>query len=516
MYRIISALVITAATCGCRSNDQATVEANDDATKLFAEKHRPQLHFSPAEHWMNDPNGMVYHKGEYHLFYQYYPEGLVWGPMHWGHAVSNDLVHWKHLPVALYPDSLGLIFSGSAVVDKKNTSGFGTAANPPLVAIFTYHSVEKEKAGRTDYQYQGIAYSTDDGRTWTKYNQNPVLNNQGVKDFRDPKVFWHDESEKWIMILAVKDHVELWGSSDLKSWEKHSEFGYEFGAHGGVWECPDLFYCKIDGEENGKWVMLVSINPGAVNGGSGTQYFVGSFDGKTFTPDTDNNTTLWVDHGADNYAGVTYSSAPDNRDIFIGWMSNWAYAQAVPTSPWRSAMTLPRDLSLRRVDNRLILRSTLSPETARLVTGSKSPQDLTVMDSAEVSTGIDLSSAMASATFEAKDFAIKLFNDQGQKLMVGFDEAKNQFYIDRGAAGRNDFSENFNAFLIAPRVSATEKIRVTFVADVSSIEVFFDDGLTVMTSLHFPDVPLSRMKIKTGSKSTIEDLAIKELGSIWR
>src|SRR5688572_327195 len=241
----------------------------------YNEPYRPQLHFTPEAKWMNDPNGMVYHNGEYHLFYQYYPDSTVWGPMHWGHAVSKDLAHWEHLPIALYPDSLGYIFSGSAVVDNGNTTGFGTADKPALVAVYTYHDAKKEKAGRIDYQTQGIAYSVDDGRTWKKYEKNPVLKNPGIKDFRDPNVFWHEASKKWVMILAVLDHVEMYNSSDLKSWTKLSEFGKDFGAHGGVWECPDLFPLTIEGESKEKWVMLVSINPGGPNVGSATQYFIG-------------------------------------------------------------------------------------------------------------------------------------------------------------------------------------------------------------------------------------------------
>lgn len=253
--------------------------------KLYAEKYRPLFHFTPKEKWMNDPNGMVYHKGEYHLFYQYHPESMVWGPMHWGHAVSKDLVHWTHLPIALYPDSLGMIFSGSAVVDKNNTTGFGTPGNPPLVAIFTYHHAEREKEGKNDFQTQGIAYSLDKGRSWTKYERNPVIGNMGVRDFRDPKVFWHEETKKWVMVLVAGDHAELYGSPDLKTWTKLSEFGKEFGAHGGVWECPDLFPLTVEGEETKKWVMIININPGAPNGGSGTQYFLGDFDGKVFSCD---------------------------------------------------------------------------------------------------------------------------------------------------------------------------------------------------------------------------------------
>ncbi|MGC1242547.1 MAG: glycoside hydrolase family 32 protein [Chryseosolibacter sp.] len=506
--------VVFASFYGCRSNEAPSSVA--DATSFYTEKYRPQLHFSPKENWMNDPNGMVYYKGDYHLFYQYYPDGMVWGPMHWGHAVSTDLIYWKHLPIALYPDSLGLIFSGSAVADEKNTSGFGTANKPPLVAIFTYHSVEKEKAGRTDYENQGIASSIDSGKTWTKYENNPVLKNQGVKDFRDPKVFWHDETGKWVMILAVKDHVELWGSPDLKSWNKLSDFGYTFGAHGGVWECPDLFYSKIEGEDKGKWVMIVSINPGGPNGGSATQYFTGEFDGTSFKPDTEAHTTSWLDYGPDNYAGVTYSNAPDSRNIFIGWMSNWAYAGVVPTSPWRSAMTLPRELSLSRVGNRLYVRSTLSPETSKLVTTSASTGKLVINDSTVIGGGMDFSKAMVAGSIPARDFTIELFNDQDQKLVIGFDEGQNHFFIDRGFAGSNDFSKDFNSRSVAPRVSTNDDIAFTFVSDVSSLEIFFDDGLTVMTTLFFPDEPLTKMSVRSAGPLPVENLEVKELHSIWR
>lgn len=265
----------------CGTNGKVADPSAVDTT-FYTEPYRLQFHFSPKANWMNDPNGLVHYNGEYHLFYQYYPDGTKWGPMHWGHAVSKDLFHWEHLPIALYPDSLGLIFSGSAVADVKNTSGFGSMQNPPLVAIFTYHSMEKEKVGKTDYQNQGVAYSVDNGRTWTKYENNPVLKNQGIKDFRDPKVFWHEASAKWVMILAVKDHVELWNSKDLKVWNKLSDFGIDYGGHGGVWECPDLFEATIEGTSEKRWVMLVSINPGGPNGGSATQYFIGDFNCITF------------------------------------------------------------------------------------------------------------------------------------------------------------------------------------------------------------------------------------------
>ncbi|NND62558.1 MAG: glycoside hydrolase family 32 protein, partial [Flavobacteriaceae bacterium] len=318
------------------------IPIENEETSLYAEKFRPQFHFSPPEKWMNDPNGLVYHNGIYHLFYQFYPEDVVWGPMHWGHAVSEDLIHWEHKPIALYPDELGYIFSGSAVVDIENTSEFGTAENPPLVAIYTYHLMEGEKAGRNDFQTQGIAFSLDNGETWTKYEGNPVIGNTDIRDFRDPKVFWDEERSKWVMALVAGDHVKLYDSSNLKDWRLLSEFGKEVGAHGGVWECPDLFKLKVEESEEEKWVLLVSINPGAPNGGSGTQYFVGDWDGTTFSS---NQSHEWIDLGRDNYAGVTFNNVPDDTRKFIGWMSNWDYAQSTPTKGWRSAMTLPRDVT---------------------------------------------------------------------------------------------------------------------------------------------------------------------------
>src|SRR5688572_4628821 len=382
-------IVITLAVVSCKEPPPATKVA-------YTEKYRPQFHFTPKARWMNDPNGMVYYEGEYHLFYQYYPDGDVWGPMHWGHTVTTDLVVWEHLPIALYPDSLGMIFSGSAVVDEKNSSGFGSTDSPPLVAVFTYHDAVKEKEGRSDYQTQGIAYSLDKGRSWKKYDKNPVIANPGVRDFRDPKVFWHEESKQWIMTLVAADHAELYGSADLKLWTKLSEFGKEYGNHGGVWECPDLFQLPVEGEGIQKWVMIININPGAPNGGSGTQYFVGEFDGKKFTSDTEQARTSWLDYGPDDYAGITWSNAPDGRKIFMGWMNNWSYAQVVPTSPWRGGTTVARDLSLVRIDGSLYVKSVVAVELEKLIAEVKTFQTIVVTDSVDLtdSLGFPITTSM--------------------------------------------------------------------------------------------------------------------------
>ena len=328
------------------------VKTQAPTSVIADEPHRPKIHFTPKANWMNDPNGMVFYNNQYHFFYQYYPDSTIWGPMHWGHATSTDLVHWQHQPIALYPDSLGYIFSGSAVVDENNTSGFGKDGKPPLVAIFTSHDPVGEKAGKIDFQKQSIAYSVDEGKTWTKYANNPVVKNPGIRDFRDPKVSWYEAGKKWIMALAAQDHISFYSSKDLKTWNRESDFGKEFGAHGGVWECPDLFPLDYEGKQ--VWILFVSINPGGPNGGSATQYFTGVFDGNKFTPyQTD---TRWIDYGPDDYAGVTWSNT-GKRKIFIGWMSNWNYANIVPTKKWRNAATIPRDLTIEKIGDKYMLCS---------------------------------------------------------------------------------------------------------------------------------------------------------------
>ncbi len=321
IMKTILTVIVTLFIFACSVKEPAK-EDNQLKNEYYTEKYRPQFHFSPEEKWMNDPNGMVYYEGEYHLFYQYYPDSTVWGPMHWGHAVSSDMVHWEHLPVALAPDEHGYIFSGSAVVDWKNTSGLGKDGQPPLIAIFTYHKPEDEKTGEDYLQTQGIAYSNDKGRTWTKYGE-LVLKNQGIIDFRDPKVNWHENSQQWIMTLAVQDHIEFYSSTNLISWDYESGFGKKLGGHGGVWECPDLFQLNVEGSNEKQWVLFVSICPGGPNGGSATQYFVGDFEGSKFT--IKQSDTKWIDHG---------------RRLFLGWMSNWNYATVVPTEKWRNAIHL--------------------------------------------------------------------------------------------------------------------------------------------------------------------------------
>ena len=478
----------------------------------YNEPHRLQMHFSPKSKWMNDPNGMVYSNGIYHLFYQHYPDSNIWGPMHWGHATSKDLVHWEHQPIALYPDSLGYIFSGSAVLDANNTSGFGKDGKAPMVAIFTHHNAQEEKTGTSTFQNQSIAYSLDEGKTWTKYAGNPVLKNPGIKDFRDPKVSWHEESKRWIMTLATLDRISFFSSPDLKTWSKESEFGASIGAHGGVWECPDLFPLDYNGKKI--WVLLVSINPGGPNKGSATQYFTGEFDGTTFTPfQTD---TRWVDYGPDNYAGVTWFNT-GNRKIFIGWMSNWLYANTVPTEAWRNAATAPRDLNIKEIDGKYMIASTPVKELDVLDEPAISVEniDATNYDLSKKTGEINGPWKLKIDGKKIADFSITFSNEQGEKIIVGYDKNKNNYFIDRSKSGIISFNKEFAATHFAPRISNKESLDVTLIVDNSSIELFADDGLTVMTEVFFPNQLLNKIHIGSPDHLVIQNLQFNRLNMIW-
>lgn len=512
-----STLLFTLAVLLMGCKDRVKEKPNKEPKETtYTEQYRPQFHFSPPEKWMNDPNGLVYNQGVYHLFYQYYPDDIVWGPMHWGHATSKDMVHWEHKPIALYPDEHGLIFSGSAVVDKNNTSGFSNNGEAPLVAIFTYHSMEGEKAGRTDFQTQGIAYSLDNGETWTKYEGNPVIGNNGIKDFRDPKVFWHKDSQKWILTLVAGDHAKFYASKNLKDWEHLSDFGKTQGAHGGVWECPDLFRLPVEGTDEEKWVLIISINPGAPNGGSGTQYFIGDFDGQKFT--SDQKEPKWLDYGTDNYAGITYNNTPNDERIFIGWMSNWDYARNTPTQKWRSAMTVPRELSLKKMGDDIVLTnyplkqlevltSHVLAENAQMGSGAS---DTLVVDGLNQSQ-IELETA-------SKNFTLIFKNDLDETLELTMDANNNTFIVDRTKSGSVDFQSEFGNkkhFMPMGMLNdGTHKIKILL--DWSSIEVFMNEGVYVMTEQLFPTEAYNTLIVQNGSdESDIRLESIKHMESVW-
>ena len=466
------------------------IKQSDSFDFDYKEKYRPAYHFTPEYGWMNDPNGMVYLDGEYHLFYQYNPFGAMWGNMHWGHAVSTDLTSWTYLPVAIGPDSLGAIFSGSAVIDKYNTAGFGENA---MVAIYT-------SAGKV--QTQSIAYSTDKGRTFTKYDKNPVIANPDIPDFRDPKVFWHKESNQWVMALATKQTITFYGSPNLKEWSRLSEFGEGIGDHGGVWECPDLFPLSYNGKT--KWVLLVSINPGGPNGGSATQYFVGDFDGKTFKPDA-LPYPLWIDYGRDNYAGVTWSNIPeaDGRRIFIGWMSNWDYANQVPTKYFRSANTVPRELKLASNGNHLILISYPVKEINALKNKEKNLiDDITVTTEYRIEKLLSVNEGTYEIEFTvtpntADIVGFSLENTKNEKVEVKFDKAAKQIILDRRTSGLSAFKDNFASEMKAP-LTAGKEYRIRLLVDKASVELFVNEGETVMTSIFFPTESMNSLKLFTG------------------
>lgn len=649
---------------GCTTNRNLQTDSGINpltAGISFDETHRLQFHFTPASGWMNDPNGTVYYDGEYHLFYQHNPDSTVWSPMHWGHAISTDLVHWEHLPVALAPDHLGTIFSGSAVVDEKNTSGLGTAENPPMVAIYT-------SAGKT--QQQSLAFSLDRGRSWTKYEGNPVLTNPGIQDFRDPKVMWYEEGQEWIMSLAVADQISFYSSPNLIDWKHESDFGAAgIGGHDGVWECPDLIRMPVEGNGREKWVLLVSVNPGGPNGGSATQYFVGDFDGSRFVLDkqfeqeltaeqpaprgelftgfeattfedwevegdafgtnpaagtlpdqqrvmgftgnrlansyrngdpstgtltspgfiinsdyinllvgggnhegrtgaqlvvdgevvrssTGNNSErldwvswntqefrnrkakiqiydretgdwgyilvdnilfsseparekqegIWLDYGRDNYAGVTWSNVPesDGRKLFMGWMSNWEYAKKVPTTNWRSAMTIARSLKLQQTPVGLRVSSWPVEELQNIRRQSYTLHRQVIADTFDLSRNAPFTTSTFDLQLKLErlspqgEFVVELSNEAGQRMLIGYDALREQYFTDRRQAGKNDFSEDFGGIHYAPRIAAGDDFSVRLLVDIASVEMFADNGATVMTDIFFPQEEFTRIRVISG------------------
>jgi fructan beta-fructosidase len=492
-----------------------TVEAQ--TAPSYAERYRPQYHFTPAANWMNDPNGLVYYAGEYHLFYQYNPFGIKWGHMSWGHAVSPDLVHWRHLPVAIPEENGVMAFSGSAVVDWNNTSGFGRAGEPPLVAIYSGH--------REKNQSQYIAYSTDRGRTWTRYAGNPVLD-IGSADFRDPKVFWYEPDKHWVMVVALSpEHkIRFYGSPDLKRWTQLGEFG-PAAAVGGVWECPDLFQLPVDGDaKNTRWVLIVNLNPGAIAGGSGTQYFIGNFDGSRFTADASSaSTTLWADYGKDFYAAVSWSEIPsaDGRRIWIGWMNNWLYGGEIPTSPWRSAMSVPRTLALRTTGEGIRLVQQPVAELQRLrgmrrhLASQQIPEGTTALTARGIS-GTALEIVAELEVGAASELGLKVRTGSGEETTIGIDPRAGQLFVDRSRSGDVGFHPEFTGRHAAPLAVKNGRVQLHVFVDRSSVEVFAGAGETVITDQVFPS-PESRgvALYAKGGAARLISLDAWPLRSVW-
>lgn len=498
LIAVATGILVSVAMTGCDEDPMESLYI--DNNDYYEEAYRPLVHFTPQKYWMNDPNGMIYLDGEYHLFYQYNPQTAFWGNMSWGHAVSKDLMHWENLPVALTKDHLGDIFTGSAVIDTKNTAGFGENA---LVAIYT-SSGEK--------QTQSIAYSLDKGRTFTKFAGNPVLANDGRVDFRDPKVFWYERGNCWIMSLATSQTISFYKSANLRVWEKLSEFGDGIGSHGGVWECPDLFAVNYEGKE--KWVLLVSINPGGPNGGSATQYFVGDFDGTSFKADP-LSYPLWVDYGKDNYAGVTWNNAPDNRHLFIGWMSNWQYAGTVPSMVWRGGATLPRELALKKhPDGYPVLTAEVVKEIEGIAGEWRTISSAN--GSYELGTDTPYQLEITMTMVEDAKCVLVMKNGEGEKLPFTLDRRDNRLTIDRSASGKTSFSGDFGIKVVSPMNLSGDKLTLMLYVDRSSIECLLNGGLVQQTNLVYPKEMYTILSMESSEgKVTVDAVKVRNLNRVW-
>lgn len=437
--------------------------------------YRPKIHFSPEKGWMNDPNGMVYVDGVYHFFYQKYPYDTSWGPMHWGHATSRDLIHWEHQPIALYPDELGFIFSGSAVYDTQNSSEYGTNENPPIIAIYTSHH-------KDGLEQQSIAYSNDKGRHFEKSYLNPVIKNPGISDFRDPKAFWNPVRRCWSLVLAAQDRVFFYASQDMKNWEKTGEFGPEGNHVKGVWECPDLFPIEYKGKN--VWVLVVSMTKASEDDHCKMQYFLGDFDGEKFLCTYPSDEPRWLDEGFDNYAAVTFQNAKDV--LLMGWGMNWQYAAQTPTEEYCGQATLARKLSLTEVDGALTLVA--APAGLEKFRHSSYP--------------IENHTTIRTETFGMKvsgkgDAKICLKNSVGQKLKIYVTDTK--ITVDRTMAGYKEFSEHFMTEKYSISTAARKKDgawNLELVFDVSILELFAEDGVDAISTVVYPETPYDRISWK--------------------
>ena len=441
------------------------------------EKHRPVYHHTPQYGWMNDPNGMFYKDGVWHLCYQFNPYGSQWENMTWGHSTSTDLVHWTANPTAITPDALGTIFSGCCVVDKNNTAGFG---NDAVIAFYT-------SAGAR--QMQSMAYSTDGGKTFTKYKNNPIITSN-VPDFRDPHVFWNAEAGFWNMILAAGQQMSIYSSKDLKEWKHESDFGAEYGNHGGVWECPDLMKMKVRGTDKEKWMLICNINPGGPFGGSATQYFIGEFDGHKFTCEDEPSETKWMDYGKDHYATITFDNAPEGRRVGIAWMSNWQYANQVPTKQFRSANSIARDFGLFEYNG----------ETYCSVSPAK---EMDAVRGQRISSPSETCEIVVQLKGDAQ---LTLRNAKGERVVITYDAAEQTIDFDRRRSGDVSFSEAFPCIVTSPTYGQAKTLRI-FV-DRCSIEMFEGDGKMSMTNLVFPSEPYNKLIVKGKAKATIYKLKI--------
>lgn len=509
----VVAVILTALVSSCTPVENASPSAANPPGRTAAtpaptpsesDPWRPAAHLTAAQNWINDPNGLVYENGTYHAFYQHNPHGNFWGDMSWGHSTSTDLVHWTQQPVALEGSASEEIFSGAIVPDTRNASGLGTADNPPLVALYT-SSYGDGGALPKGSQAQSVAYSLDHGTSWTKYKGNPVLSLQPASsNFRDPKITWYEPGKYWVMTTVVADAqvVKLFKSTDLLHWNFLSDFAGA-GAQGGLWEVPELLQMDVDGS-NGlkKWVMILSINPGGIAGGSGTQYFVGDFDGTRFTaehaakPGDPLTESQWLDHGADFYAANSISGAPGGKPVLLGWMGNWDYAQSVPSTPWRGSMAIPRQLTLVPAGNRFELHSTIAPVAVGALTDVQTNevhgQNLTITDSTDsLGSGFGSRTQLIDADMDVAGTAeaglvLRASADGKAGLRISYNRAGQTLKVDRSAAGTSNFSPKFSPYHQASVPMKDGRIHLRILLDSSSVEVFADDGSAVISDIFFP------------------------------
>jgi levanase/fructan beta-fructosidase len=452
-----------------------SLEFADSFSLANKEKYRPAIHHTPAYGWMNDPNGMFYRDGVWNLYFQHNPYGSQWENMTWGHSTSKDLIHWNNEGDAVYPDALGTVFSGSAVIDSNNTAGFGRGA---IVAMYT---------SAKENQTQSIAYSTDGGKTFSKYTGNPVLTSD-VPDFRDPKMFWNEDIKAWNLILAAGQEMRIYSSNNLLDWHYESSFGSGYGSHDGVWECPDLM--KIHSEDGDKWVLICNINPGGPAGGSATQYFIGTFDGHTFVCQNPakGESPLWMDYGKDHYATVTFSNAPQGRHVAMAWMSNWQYSNQVPTMQYRSANSLPRDLSLYNYSGKTYL-------------ACKPSKEVDAARGKKVSKLQDVCEILVKIKSQTRPTTISLSNKKGEEVVMSYNPKQGKFSMNRSNSGIVSFSEEFKTQTVAPAYGEIKELRIFI--DKCSIEAFDSDGKMVMTNLVFPTEPYSILRIDGKASASI-------------
>lgn len=498
-----------------------------DSTNV--DSFRPVYHHTPVYGWMNDANGLVYKDGEYHLFYQYNPYGSMWGNMHWGHSVSSDLIHWEPFPVALERDTLGHIFSGSSVVDKNNTAGFGSGT---IVAFYTSAS---DKNG----QIQCMAYSTDNARTFTKYEKNPILTPfDGLRDFRDPKVFWYEPHQKWVMIVSADKEMRFYSSVNLKEWTYMSAFGKGYGIQPNQFECPDMVELPVDGDPNKKkWALIVNINPGCLFGGSATEYFVGDFDGNQFTCDSKPEVTKWLDWGKDHYATVCFSNTGD-RVIAVPWMSNWQYANIVPTRQFRSANALPRELSMYTEGKEVYVAANPVKEVENIRQASQPISDFEVKETHVLDNLVPGNEGAYEIGFTlqpgvSKVSGFKLKNSKGEEVNIYLDLKAGKVVMDRTQSGIIEFGkqatphqketeniaaknainykDNFALATWAP-IPTSSQYKFRIFVDRCSIELFVNDGRIAMTNLVFPNEPYNSLEFYNDQGlSAIKDMHIYEL-----